>query len=280
MCILAQLPRIITLTPCIFLKKSYLCTRISLPQPQMTDQEYINAFRTDDQQTMTRFYNAFRADFLKAISSKFAIKDDDQLAEIFQDTCIRLWCNIQGDRLTSDSLTSSLAGYLYGIGERVALEILRKNKGKYGPPQEESIPQPPSFNFQDDPYYLWLVQVDEPMRRFSPKHTQEECQAEWERLNSLYMQHLNGKPVAIPEWLIPDSLTAYEREERYKRISIIVSRMGEPCAPLLQKFYWEGLSWSVIAAELQYANADSAKTQKNRCMNKLKTYFANHHGIF
>ena len=54
----------------------------------MTDQEYINAFRTDDQQTINRFYAAFRADFLKAISSKFAIKDDYLLADIFQDTCV------------------------------------------------------------------------------------------------------------------------------------------------------------------------------------------------
>ena len=246
----------------------------------MTDQEYINAFRTDDQQTINRFYAAFRADFLKAISSKFAIKDDYLLADIFQDTCIRLWRNIQGDRLTSDGLTSSLAGYLYGIGERVALEMVRKNKGKYVAFPEDSTLQQPGYNFQDDPYYLWLVQVDEPMQRFAKSHTKDECQAEWERLNSLYMQNLNDKPVSIPDWLIPDTLSAFEREERYKRLSTIVSRMGEPCAPLLQKFYWEKLSWSVIAAELQYANADSAKTQKNRCMNKLKTYFANHHGIF
>lgn len=246
----------------------------------MTDQEYINAFRTDDQRTINRFYAAFRADFLKAISSKFAIKDDYLLSDIFQDTCIRLWRNIQGDRLTSDSLTSSLAGYLYGIGERVALEMLRKNKGKYGPSPEDTPRQQSGYNFQEDPFYLWLVQVDEPMRRFAQSHTKDECQAEWERLNSLYMQNLNGKPVNTPEWLMPEDLSAFEREDRYKRILAIVRRMGEPCAPLLQKFYWEQLSWSVIAAELQYANADSAKTQKNRCMNKLKTYFANHHGIF
>ena len=118
----------------------------------MTDQEYINAFRTDDQQTINRFYAAFRAAFLKAISSKFAIKDDYLLADIFQDTCIRLWRNIQGDRLTSDGLTSSLAGYLYGIGERVALEMLRKNKGKYVAFPEDSTLQQPGYNFQDDPY--------------------------------------------------------------------------------------------------------------------------------
>jgi hypothetical protein len=47
--------------------------------------------------------------------------------------------------------------------------------------------------------------------------------------------------------------------------------MGKPCAPLLLKFYWDAQSWEDIATELGYANANSAKTQKNKCMNKIKS---------
>lgn len=46
--------------------------------------------------------------------------------------------------------------------------------------------------------------------------------------------------------------------------------MKESCVKLLTKFYFEKMSWEVISQQLGYSSADSAKTQKNKCMAKLK----------
>ncbi len=52
-----------------------------------------------------------------------------------------------------------------------------------------------------------------------------------------------------------------------------VYAMGEPCAPLLLSFYWDRLTWEVIAGQLNYKDANSAKTQKYKCIQKLKAQF-------
>lgn len=60
--------------------------------------------------------------------------------------------------------------------------------------------------------------------------------------------------------------------ENYKIIYHVISEMGKPCAPILLAFYWHNLSMEKIAKKLGYSNADSVKTQKARCMSKLKEY--------
>ena len=52
-----------------------------------------------------------------------------------------------------------------------------------------------------------------------------------------------------------------------------VYKMGEPCSPLLLSFYWDKLSWENIAVLLHYKDANSAKTQKYKCIQKLKAQF-------
>ena len=73
-------------------------------------------------------------------------------------------------------------------------------------------------------------------------------------------------PVAQPLFDLADDILPDEIKE-------VVEAMDTPCAPLLLKFYWEGYSMDEIAIQLGYANANSAKTQKNKCMNKLKAIF-------
>ena len=50
----------------------------------------------------------------------------------------------------------------------------------------------------------------------------------------------------------------------------VVSDMQPPCNELLRNFYWNRMSGDEIAEEMNYSNADSVKTQKNKCMKKLK----------
>ncbi len=40
-------------------------------------------------------------------------------------------------------------------------------------------------------------------------------------------------------------------------------------------YYWDDKNMQEIAEMQGYANADSAKSQKNKCMNKLRVYIKN-----
>lgn len=60
-------------------------------------------------------------------------------------------------------------------------------------------------------------------------------------------------------------------EENEKIIQTAVNEMGEPCHTILVKQYWEDKSGEEIAAEMNYKNKDAAKTQKYKCIQKLKS---------
>ena len=184
----------------------------------MTDIEYIKAFRDDNQRAIARFYNEYRDGFLHNIGSRYRIRNEDLLAEIYQESVIRLWNNIIRGKLTESNLTSPLAGYLYCIGRYVVLEIFRRE----GIRVKESLED---VEDQDSPFDIKL---------------------------------------AIPLWA---------ESELEKAIRQAVYAMGEPCAPLLLLFYWDKLSWESIAFQLSYKDANSAKAQKYKCIQKLKAQF-------
>lgn len=176
----------------------------------MKTKDFFIAFKNNNQRGICAFYEKFENKFKDSISRKFGIYDVSLLAEVYQDAVIRMWENIQRDKITEETL-SSIEGYLCGIGKNVMLEKFRDNK-----------------NIIDDDQIVSLPDSD-------------------------------------------DSFLDDELDERQKEIREVVYKMGKPCAPLLLKFYWDAQSWESIALDLGYANANSAKTQKNKCMNKIKS---------
>ncbi len=52
-----------------------------------------------------------------------------------------------------------------------------------------------------------------------------------------------------------------------------MSKVGEPCKSLLQAYYLQKKHMNVIAQEFGYTNADNAKTQKYKCLVRLKKLF-------
>ena len=60
-------------------------------------------------------------------------------------------------------------------------------------------------------------------------------------------------------------------EENEKIIQKAVKEMGEPCHTILVKQYWEDKGGEEIALEMNYKNTDTAKTQKYKCIQKLKS---------
>jgi len=76
----------------------------------------------------------------------------------------------------------------------------------------------------------------------------------------------------IPDIEDDDSELMLENE---KLLAAALEQLGEPCHSLLVKKYWEGKSGEEIAVELNYKNADSVKTQRYRCMDKLRIQLSN-----
>jgi hypothetical protein len=53
--------------------------------------------------------------------------------------------------------------------------------------------------------------------------------------------------------------------------------LGEPCKSLLHAFYIEKKSMQEIAGSFGYTNAENAKTQKYKCLMRLKKIFFSHY---
>ena len=69
-----------------------------------------------------------------------------------------------------------------------------------------------------------------------------------------------------------DDIADETEPEKIQIVRDAVNNMGLPCGPLLLSFYWDKLSWEVIAKNLGYSGANSAKAQKYKCMDKLKKH--------
>jgi len=64
-----------------------------------------------------------------------------------------------------------------------------------------------------------------------------------------------------------------ERELHYEQLNWALDKLGEPCRSLLKAFYQSEKSMQQIAADFGYTNADNAKTQKYKCLNRLRKLF-------
>ena len=62
----------------------------------------------------------------------------------------------------------------------------------------------------------------------------------------------------------------YEKEEKYSKVREIVTNLTEPCNTLLWAYYAHELTMKEIASEYGYSNEFTAKTIKNRCLNKFR----------
>ena len=70
-----------------------------------------------------------------------------------------------------------------------------------------------------------------------------------------------------------DVLAAEEQDRRFATMSEALTHLGEPCRSLLEGFYLLDKSMLDLTAEHGYTNADTAKTQKYKCLTRLKKLF-------
>lgn len=65
-----------------------------------------------------------------------------------------------------------------------------------------------------------------------------------------------------------------EKEKKVENLEQALEELGEPCASVIRSFYIEGKNMKDIAEQFEYSSTDTAKTQKHKCLNRLrKIYF-------
>lgn len=66
-----------------------------------------------------------------------------------------------------------------------------------------------------------------------------------------------------------------EFEMNVDKLNRCFSEIGEPCGSLLKAFYLENKNMQLIAEEFGYTTAENAKTQKYKCLNRMRKLFFN-----
>ena len=73
---------------------------------------------------------------------------------------------------------------------------------------------------------------------------------------------------------VENEVSVYEeREQNLSRMQESIGLLGEPCKTLLTDFYMARLGMDEIADKFGYTNADNAKNQKYKCLQRLKKIF-------
>ena len=200
----------------------------------MTDKEIIESFLNNDQMGIRKAYYAWRMPFDQSILR--LLPNDEDRADAYQEAFIRLQQHILTERLTADNIQKSLLAYFKTIGRYVALEIInQRNKGQNHTDEENDID---TINIKEE-----LEFSDEPM---------------------------DDEPLSSDQSFDPND--DMDTQERERIIRSLVEQLGKPCAPLLLGHLWENKSMEILAQELGYSNADSAKSQKAKCIKKVKTF--------
>jgi RNA polymerase sigma factor (sigma-70 family) len=100
------------------------------------------------------------------------------------------------------------------------------------------------------------------------------CRRLWlKRLQQLnrYSPDVAGLEAVVP---VEEEIEEHEkRNAEFEMMDKAISNLGEPCRSLLEAYYLQKKSMQEIAAGFGYTNADNAKTQKYKCLMRLKKIF-------
>ncbi len=64
-----------------------------------------------------------------------------------------------------------------------------------------------------------------------------------------------------------------ERNMQFDQMQAAMQQLGEPCRTIIDDFYIQNKSMQDICERFGYTNADNAKTQKYKCLQRLKKLF-------
>jgi DNA-directed RNA polymerase specialized sigma24 family protein len=100
------------------------------------------------------------------------------------------------------------------------------------------------------------------------------CRRLW--LKKLQKQNRFNPSIESIQEIVPveDEIDLHEKKNQdFLLMEDALQKIGEPCKSLLEAFYIDKKSMPEIADSFGYTNADNAKTQKYKCLMRLKKIF-------
>jgi len=100
------------------------------------------------------------------------------------------------------------------------------------------------------------------------------CRRLWlKRLSQ--MNRYGGDIKDFQEYLAVDDETERQndRDIQFNKMGDALKLLGEPCKTIIEDFYIHNRSMQEICDTFGYTNADNAKTQKYKCLQRLKKLF-------
>jgi len=100
------------------------------------------------------------------------------------------------------------------------------------------------------------------------------CRRLWlKRLNaqSKTVRNIEDFSDIIP---VEEDLERHEEKDRqFVLMESALIQLGEPCKTIIEDYYMQSKSMQEICEKFGYTNADNAKTQKYKCLQRLKKLF-------
>lgn len=100
------------------------------------------------------------------------------------------------------------------------------------------------------------------------------CRRLW--LKRLNAQSRNVRNIEDFSEFIPieDDLEKHEeKDKQFATMEKALQHLGEPCKTIIEDYYLQNRSMQEICEKFGYTNADNAKTQKYKCLQRLKKLF-------
>ena len=74
--------------------------------------------------------------------------------------------------------------------------------------------------------------------------------------------------------VVEDDMEQHEQKDmQFDKMKVALDSLGEPCKTIIQDFYIHNQTMQDICDKFGYTNADNAKTQKYKCLQRLKKIF-------
>ena len=89
-----------------------------------------------------------------------------------------------------------------------------------------------------------------------------------------YSLHENTEDIVVVDEVMDEH---EKRDNEFVMMEKAMGSLGEPCKSLLEAFYMQKKSMQEIAGVFGYTNAENAKTQKYKCLMRLKKLFFSHY---
>ena len=100
------------------------------------------------------------------------------------------------------------------------------------------------------------------------------CRRIWLKKLQQYNRYTNEVESMVATVPVEEDVEEYEkRDQEFTMMEKAIGGLGEPCKGLIEAFYIQKKSMQDIADFFGYTNAANAKTQKYKCLMRLKKLF-------